>query len=134
MYESRLEQDVDLAPLGRGEDPALFNVGSLENLLRVHRRHAALAASGVQPELPAIGPYLMRRLADARTMRLACVDLLRGGKAPGVNGLCLHQLDWYEQWSLSRALARSIRDQTYRPGPDRKVKIPKEGKPGEYRQ
>ena len=136
MYESILERDPDLAELfrGRGHDPALFHGGDHGRVLRRHERHAALLASGHGHGLPDIGPCLMPRLGDARTMMSACEDLLRGGgKAPGRNGRRLEALDRPELWSLCRALAAAVRDGTYRPGRDRKVPVPKEGKPGQFR-
>lgn len=135
MYESILERDRDLGPLFRGRDPALFHAGGTDRLLRVHERHAAIAAAGNHAGLPPVGPFLLRRLADARTMMSACDDLLRrGGKAPGPNGRRLDEMDRAEQWSLCRQLARAVRDGTYRPGRGRRVQIPKEGKPGQFRE
>ena len=135
VYESLLELDPDLAPLLGGVDPALRNDGDYRRLLRVHEHHAEAVLSGHYPDLPPIAPLLMRRLADARTMMSACRDLLRRGpKAPGLNGLRLELLDKAELWGLCRNTARAVRDGTYRPGSDRKVQIPKEGKPGEFRE
>jgi RNA-directed DNA polymerase len=135
VYENCLELDDDLAPLLGGRDPVLLHGGGPKRLLRVHERHAALAASGQHPDLPPIKPLLFRRLADARTMMSACRDLLaRGPKAPGLNGYRLEHLDNTELWSLCRATAKAIRQRTYKPGGDRKVPIPKEGKPGQFRE
>jgi len=119
LYNFLLKSDFDTGDLNRmGHDPALFNEGDYSRLLRVHRLHAARVALGSHDVRP-IGRLLMPRLADARTMRVACDALLRdGGSAPGVNG---HRLtDWAnaDTWSLCRTLAETIRAGTYRPGPD----------------
>lgn len=135
MYESLLEHDPDLEPLYRGKDPALFHGGDCRTLLRVHQRHVGLQLSGYHPDLPPVEPRLMRRLADARTLMAAAQDLLRRGrKAPGPNGLRLELLEKPELWSLCRALAQAVRNGTYRPGADRNVKIPKEGRQNEFRE
>ncbi|MGA2439592.1 MAG: reverse transcriptase domain-containing protein [Tepidisphaeraceae bacterium] len=131
MYDNFLVYDTDLAPLLRGQDPALFHVGDHRRLIRIHEKHAALRASVGTDGVPPIGPTLMRRLADARTLMTACVDLMRGGgKAPGVDGLTLEMLDLPERWSLCRRLSQEIRAGEYAPGRDRIVKIPKPGKTG----
>jgi hypothetical protein len=84
--------------------------------------------------VPPVGKYLMRRIADARTMRVAIDSLTRhGAKAPGPSQTRLEELSDSERWSLARALAACVADGTYRLGPSRKVPIPKEGRPGEFR-
>lgn len=133
MYESFIQGDPDLSLLQRGVDPALLHAGDHRRLLEVHERHAALATSGHYPDLAPIGPLLMRRLADARTLRSAADDLRRsGGKAPGPNGNRLDDLGDDGLWSLCRSLAEAIRAGTYRPGPERRIQVPKED--GGFRQ
>src|SRR5688500_8257625 len=106
MYESLLQLGRDLAPLLKGKDPALFHEAGPKQLLGVHERHAAARAEGHCPEWPPIGPFLMRRIADARTLMQACDDLSRhGGNAPGLNDRRLRSMDRKERWSLCRALA-----------------------------
>ena len=135
MYGSELAVGDELGPLLRGKDPALFHGGDYNELLRRHERHAGRLAAGNSPGLPPAGPLLMRRLADARTMRSAADDVLRGGgAAPGPNGRRLSDLEPEGLWSLCDGLARAVRGGTYRPGPERTVQIPKEGKPGEFRR
>jgi integrase len=54
-------------------------------------------------------------------------DYLRrhGGAAPGPNGKTYDDFTNREVWELLLAISRAIRSGTYRPGPDREVKIPK---------
>jgi hypothetical protein len=132
MYDSCDEPFDSVALTKNGDDPALLHVGDRHRLLRIHRRHVAAILGG--HDVPPIGPLLMKRIADARTMREAAAQLLRKGrKAAGPNHLRLDELGPSELWSMCRALPNSIRNKTYRPGGVRKVRIPKEGKPGEYR-
>jgi hypothetical protein len=73
-----------------------------------------------------VAPYLLSRIADARTLRLAWDFLAeKGGQAPGPNG---HRYgDYYSEeiWGLCRCLERALRAGTYRRGPERVRWIPK---------
>jgi len=132
MYQNFEIPNEDLAPLTRGRDPALSHTGDRGRLLRVHRAHVAAAAVG---EAPPVGPYLMGRIADSRTMLEASAALgRRGPKAPGPSQLRLDHLDSGEICSLCRALATSVREGSYRPGRETKKRIPKEGHPGQFRE
>jgi len=131
MYENFLDIDEELSPLLVGRDPALSHRGDHQRLLQMHRKH--VAARRGNGDVPAVGPLLMKRITDARTMYEGIVQLRRRGASPGPGKLRLEVLDEYERWSLSRALAKSVRDGTYRPGRESQVKIPKEGKPGKFR-
>ena len=100
----------------------------------MHKQHAAAARHG-DATVPPIAPTLMRRIADARIMREACDQLVRNGPtAPGPNGWRFDDLESAEIWPLCRALGKSVLAGTYRPGPERRVKIAKEGKPGQFRE
>jgi group II intron reverse transcriptase/maturase len=69
---------------------------------------------------------LLRRTADPRFLRLAWDRLAAGdGQAPGLDGLRFSDLESHEVWRLVRTLSKAILDDTYRPGPDREVRIPK---------
>lgn len=132
-YEDLLKFDAGLSALRRGQDPALFHRGDYRRLLRIHEQHIARAATLV--DFPAVEPFLMRRIADFRTLRLACESLRRKGrKSPGPGGLQLQDMQPVEIHSMCRQLARSLRDGGYRPGPDQKRRIPKEGHQGEFRR
>jgi hypothetical protein len=131
-YESLMLLGRDLAHLLEGHDPALFHDVGHEGLLDRHRRHVALTT---RPGVPAIGPYLMRRIADARTMMAGCLALRRNGRtSPGPGDVRLHDLDGPALWSLCRTLADSVRRKIYRPGPEAKRRVPKDGKPGQFRE
>lgn len=133
MYDSCTQPFDSIALTKNGDDPALLHVGDRHRPLRIHRRHLAAIHRGA--DAPPIGPLLMRRIADARTLREAAAQLLRKGrKAAGPNRVRLDELELHELWSLCRLLARIIRVKTYRPGAVRRAKIPKEGKPGEFRR
>lgn len=134
MYQS-LTRRHEARAFRRGYDPVRFHTGDRQRFLTAHERHVARSMSGQDPDEPPVRPWLLRRIADARTMRLAMDDLLaRGRTAPGPDGLCLHDLTEPERWELSRCLAHCIRGRTFRPGPARRVRIPKGGKPGEFRE
>ncbi|MDB5320479.1 MAG: Retron-type reverse transcriptase, partial [Phycisphaerales bacterium] len=135
MYKGPLPFDKNLMKLKKGLDPALLHEGKGDWTLTVHRRHVAARASGCE-DTPPVGPFLMGRIACASVMREAITALTADGcKAPGLDGTRLEELDNSEAWSLSRQLARSIAEpRSYRPGPDQKKLIPKEGKKGEFRE
>jgi len=61
-----------------------------------------------------------------RALRCA-IDYLasKGGAAPGPNALKFEDLDHQERWELANVLGKALSSRTYRPGPDRKVEIPK---------
>jgi RNA-directed DNA polymerase len=125
MYDVLIRRRSQLAALqGDGKDRLLEHRGDDLEFIRRHERHAAEVANEngqVRPMLP----LLFRRIADSRTMHVACRDLRDGGGAPGRNGLRIDQLSDRETWSLSRALASSVLECRHRPGARRKVRIPK---------
>jgi len=132
-YDYLIEPDWNPSILNRSDcDPALWNHGDATRLLRLHREHAARVSQHV-PNVPPIGPLLFSRTADARTLHAALDHLQRhGGEAPGPNGLVLQDLEKGEGWSLCRALAKALKEKTYRPGPHQTVQIPKGG--GRFRK
>jgi RNA-directed DNA polymerase len=76
--------------------------------------------------LKRVAPDLLNLLADARTLRRAWDFLtVRGGAAPGPNGLRYRDLTSADAWDLCRCLARAIRTGSYRPGPERTIWIAK---------
>ena len=108
------------------EVPAEFHEGTCEDFLRRHEIEAVSAAQGTNRQRQRFAGCLLQRAADSRNLRLAIEHLAtKGGPAPGPNGLRLRDLDDQERWDLARALSRAIRSGQYRPGPSRKVMIPK---------
>jgi retron-type reverse transcriptase len=106
--------------------PAESHEGSYRDFLRRHGDESADAARGSKQQKTQLFARLLPRMADPRNLRCA-IDYLasRGGPAPGPNGRRLGDLDDAEKWDLARALGRTIRSGTYRPGPHRESKIPK---------
>ena len=79
-----------------------------------------------QGGLAAIAPQLFSWITDERNLRAAWNYLAAyGGQSPGPNGLRYADLSEYETWSLLRCLREAIRTDLYRPGPVRKIRIPK---------
>ena len=133
MYDDLRFDDRELAAMARGQDPALYDTGDARRLLRYHREHLNLWR--FDSEIPDPRPLLLRRIADARTMHQALCDTLRnGGGSHGPNGRRLEYLDRSDRWALSRTLARALRLGTYRRGGERRLKVPKAGKPGRFRE
>ena len=103
-----------------------YNVGNHRDFLRRHEQAAKLAAAGGRSGVNEIAPFLLRRVADARGLRCAWDDLRRyGGQTPGPNGHCYDDFGDSEVWRLLRAIGHAIRTDTYRPGPERELQIPK---------
>jgi hypothetical protein len=136
MYDDWIELD------GKGglvvasrRNPALSHAGSYTRPLREFRRQVERACrlSGLQG-VRVLDPYLMPIISDTRTMRVASDHLRRrGGEAPGPNGRRLEDLNTDDQWAFCGALAKAVKNGHYQPGPSRTCKIPKAGKPGEFR-
>jgi hypothetical protein len=71
-------------------------------------------------------PELLGRIADPRNLYLAYETLSRrGGQAPGPDGLRYRDLDKPEVFAWARAAGKAILEGSYRPGPERSVKVPK---------
>jgi len=52
----------------------------------------------------------------------------KGGRAPGPDGITYSDLSVCEEWDLARFLEKRLRDDTYRPGPTRRIEIPRQGR------
>ncbi len=73
-----------------------------------------------------IARRLLPRIADTRNLALAWEHLRQhGGEAPGPDRRTYHDYGEREVWPLLRSLSDQIQRGTYRPGPDRRVEIPK---------
>jgi len=106
--------------------PAGAHEGDHRDFLRRHERAANEAVQKGRVGLEEIGPQLLDRTADTRTLRIAWDHLKQyGGQAPGPNRLTYDSLENSEVWQLVRVLRQAIKADTYRPGPERKVRIPK---------
>ncbi len=120
---------VAIEAIRRGGDPALYHIGDYSRLLRYHCEH--IARRNDDPAIPPVEPLLLARIADSRTMLTAINDRRqKGGDAPGPNG---HQLAELEPLKLARDLAHLVKNGEYCPAKPRLVRLPKLGKPGEYR-
>jgi retron-type reverse transcriptase len=108
--------------------PADSHQGPCRDVLRRHEREATAAARGTAKTRRDFVAKLLPRAADTRVLYAAWHDLAaEGGQGPGVDGLRFEHLEDHQVWQLVRTLGKSIRDDTYRPGPDRRVAIPKTG-------
>jgi len=101
------------------------HTGGLRDFLRRHCREAAEAARTGGRTRTALLARLLERAADPRNLRLAWDWCAQGGQSPGTDGLHFDDLEGHEVWDLVRLVSRAIRDNTYRPAPDREKIIPK---------
>jgi retron-type reverse transcriptase len=105
--------------------PADPHQGRPGDFLRRHGTEAIEAARGTDKTRRDFVAKLLPRTADSRNLRLAWDHLAaEGGQAPGLDGLRF-DLEDHEVWQLVRTLGAALKDDTYRPGPDRRVSIPK---------
>jgi retron-type reverse transcriptase len=134
MYQSLVRDTDDLFDLVKGKEPALYNKGDHRRVLNYHRRHAERVAAG-NPLLPSAAPYLWRRMTDTRSLRCALDELVADGpKQPGEDSVRIEEMDDADRWGLCRRLSRDLKSGEYHPGPLLVRKVPKEGKPGEFRE
>jgi hypothetical protein len=93
-----------------------WHEGSRQVFLRRHEREAKRAAKQGGVARAALVTRLFDRFADHRNLFLALEHVsANGGTAPGVDGLRAMDLDRTAAWNLIRAIARLLRDGTYRP-------------------
>src|SRR5580658_3627103 len=79
---------------------------------------------------------LYDKLARSDVMWRAWVDVATNQGAPGIDGVTIASIEAGGAESVRSfldALAKQLRDKTYRPQPLRRVRIPKPGRPGESR-
>jgi group II intron reverse transcriptase/maturase len=106
--------------------PAGSHVGTSRDYLCRHERESAIAARGTRAERTAFAAQLLKRVADPRNLKLALDHLASdGGDAAGPNGLRPADLSPASRRELARTLGKAISSGTYRPGPDRDIRIPK---------
>lgn len=132
MYTSTRDQDRSILDALR-DDSILRHDGDYRQLVRQHQAQVRRVPEPQWPEgRRKLSPLLWKRIADSRTLRtaIACLDRR---KAPGPDGLRLDELDVGGCWALARCLKAAILCSRYRPGPERKVEIPKRGKPNQIR-
>jgi hypothetical protein len=111
--------------------PAGPHRGACRDFLRRHETEATAAARGTATAKKDFAARLLPRAADSRNLRLARGHLAaEGGQAPGLDGLRSDDLEGHEVWGLVRILGKALLGDTYRPGPDRRVAIPKAGGAG----
>jgi hypothetical protein len=100
---------------------------SCADFLNCHKKDVGRALDDGLGGARELAPYLFRRIADARTMRLAWDFLAtNGGGTPGPNGRRYGDYDTQEVWALCRCLAKAIRDGKYDPGEERIMWIDKD--------
>ncbi|WZP00365.1 reverse transcriptase domain-containing protein [Isosphaeraceae bacterium EP7] len=105
---------------GYGSIRAPLGPGDFYAMRRARRRARSGLADGGSPSLAQVGDH---------EFLIAIYDELRakGGQAPGPDGVTYQDLGRRETAAVLRDLAATIRDGTYKPGPSRRVAIPKAG-------
>lgn len=105
--------------------------GSYDKLVERHRQEVRRAVESGPEAIAELVPRLFDRIADFRTLRVAWNHLVaHGGHAPGPDGVRYGDLAALDIWPFLRSLAKSIRDESYRPGRERYLEIPKESGSG----
>lgn len=106
--------------------PVASHEGSTADYLRRHEEEAQAVARASLAEKRAFAARLLPRTIDPRNLRRAWDGLASGdGQAPGPDGLHYGDLSSAEVWDMIHALRHSLRDDRYRPGPMRRVMVPK---------
>lgn len=122
MYEF-----LSRGPLGSDHPRAvIWHRGQYDQLLTRHHDDVKRVLPNSLRGIRSLAPYLLKRIADARTLRVAWDDLAcRGGQAPGPNARCYTDYSSAEVWALCRCLAHAIRARRYHPGAEQVVWIDK---------
>jgi retron-type reverse transcriptase len=121
--ERTYDEETDLPVSQEAID---FHRGSWRTFRRHHAHFATEAARTGGAAVKKFARFLLRRAADARMLRDAWEHLAnKGGQAPGPSGLSYRDFEEPEVWSLLRAVGNAIRQDKYRPGPERECQIPK---------
>ena len=112
-----------------GGMPVGTHEGDAHAFLRRHERDCSGCDLSTRSERYRLARDCMERIADTRNLWCAVQHLVRhGGKAPGPNGQRLHRLVATDQkWVRGelRRLSSEVGTGTYRPGPVRRIDIPK---------
>lgn len=117
------------------DDAAEFNLarvsrhrGRIHDFLRRHRREAARVVEGGHSARKRVAPFLVRRIADERTLRIAwdyLVENRRASRGRGAAEWGSTELPDYAVWQLLRLIRDDIRRGDYQPGPEVVCHIPK---------
>lgn len=106
--------------------PVGAHQGTCHDYLRRVERAAEQAAKEGQRAIKEITPQLLGWAADTRNLRCAWDHLAtHGGAAAGENGLRYTDLGDSEIWELLQTLQQAMLNDTYRAGPDRKIRVSK---------
>jgi RNA-directed DNA polymerase len=101
----------------------------------VLRRHAERCSNiETEGDRRRIASGLMELISDDMVLMHA-MDLLGtdGPKAAGPNGIQLSDLTRNEKWQLARNLKQQLNNRSYRRNQTKRIRIPKQGKPGQFR-
>jgi hypothetical protein len=125
LYESYLRGRVPESEEER-RAAVTHHQGSALDFLKRHNKDSRYAVRAGVRGVRELAPYLFKRIADARTLRLAWDYLsLQGGQASGPNGRRYRDYSSAEVWDFCRCLADVIRRGDYQPGPERIIHINK---------
>src|ERR1700693_2986224 len=93
-----------------------------------HRRSMGRQARGQRLPILTLQTITLNDVADHERLLDAYDELRReGGRAPGIDGLSFDDVSLREAAAVFRSVSRSIREQTYRPEPPRRVRVRKRG-------
>lgn len=124
MYENLVDLPQDFGFTPNRVD---WHYGSRkESVQRVKLAVIGAVYEGRGP-IETLGPKLLGWISDTKMLREAWNHLAaKGETAPGPNGHRYGDYDESEVWSKLKAIGVAIRKDTYRPGGERRVKIPKD--------
>lgn len=109
----------------------LYHVGPYSDVLRRHQDDVHAAVRDGIGGVRALAPHLLDRITDERTLRIAWEYLaINGGSSPGPDGRRYADYATSEGREYCRALRDALRGRTYRTGPERIIRIEKDGGSG----
>lgn len=124
MYERipRLANDSGTSP-----ESVAWHVGNRSEFATRVKRAVIEAFRQGPRAIESLGPKLIEWLSDPKWLHEAWNHLAtKKGSAPGPNGRRYSDLDKREVWSMLQAISEAIRNDTYRIGEAKEVKIPKD--------
>jgi hypothetical protein len=107
-----------------------YHDGDRHDFVRRYHKVIAKAVQRRRQGVRELAPYVLKWATDPRNFRAAWEHCRGGGGSPGPNGRRYEDYEEHDIWALAKVMQAAVLAGTYRPGPERRVRIHKSGKRG----